>query len=377
MSFLVKDIKFVNFRNYECFSLTLSESLTIISGPNGSGKTNIVEAIQLLCEGESFRKPSWAEVISFNHEKAAIELLAHDGKRLREVSCTFKDNKRAYVVNNKAIRGGKEIVGVIPVVLFTPDNLSLIKNSAETRRNQLDELGSQLSKNYKQLKDEYQKVVVQRNRLLRDGYPQDEVFSAWTEQLARIGSALYEHRIKLLNRITPHFLEAYERLDSENKPDIDYLYSWTGESDKRYKSAKNKHLENIEQDILKTISIKKNEELSRKISVCGPHRDDILFSINGNDARLYASQGQQRSLALAWKLAEVEVVKDITGSYPILLLDDVMSELDESRRQALASITLSSIQTVITTANKGYFSNELLEKALLVEIDDLKRCTNG
>jgi len=361
VSFRIKELKVQGFRNYEDCAFKLDPSVTILWGDNAVGKTSIIEAIQVLCETISFRKPSYSEMIRHGHKQASLALNAVDGERERDVSLTIEPNTKTYQVNGKKISSTDNILGVIPVVVFAPDNLSLIKDSANRRRDEIDAIGQQLSKNYARLLREYSKALRGRNRLLSEGYCTDPAFDAWSDQLATIGVVLYRHREKLLERLVPLMVEQYGTIDPHSSLEVIYSNNWGAVGTDSIEEAQRKLRAALDESFI--------DECSRKITLVGPHRDDVVFTIDGHDARAFGSQGQQRTIALSWKLAEVNLVKEVLGVKPILLLDDVMSELDESRRNALMGSVGTVAQTIITTTNIHYFEPTLLDRARIIEIN--------
>lgn len=348
--------------------------LTVIHGQNGAGKTNVVEALQLLTEGTSFRTQSWTDLVKWGSEAAHITLEAAGEGRRREVDLVVNGSRRTYMVNGKKVRSAAEVAGAIPCVTFTPNDLRLVQESAERRRDEVDALGGQLSKSYARLKGEYARVVAQRNRLLKEEILDRSALAAWTERLVSVGTALTEHRVKLLARMRPHMAEADTAIHPEGLLDLHYeISSWTAptpaESGEAFEAA---YLATPRGDreamYAARVEMRYADELARRVTLVGPHRDDVTFTIDGRSARSFGSQGQQRTVALAWKLAEVRTVQDVTGDSPILLLDDVMSELDEGRRRALTTAVGSVAQTVVTTANIAYFDADLLARAKVIEV---------
>lgn len=370
MSLIVTKISLKSFRNYCESEVFLDPQLTILYGPNAVGKTNIIEALQLLTQAISFRSPNWADVVLWNESGAHISLTAEADRRLRIVDMDIEQGRRIYTVNGKKVRSKSDVAGVIPCVVFTPNDLRIIKDTSEKRRDAIDSLGTQISKQYNQLRVEYQKVLIQRNKLIKEGWINDPVFEAWTERLVSLGTALYEQRYKLLQRLLPHILSNHLAIDPQHSLVVRYKSSWIGNEEELLAPISKKKIEEL---FYLELESKKSEEAGRRSTVCGPHRDDIVFYIDGKDARIFGSQGQQRSIALAWKLAEVITIRDISGDNPLLLLDDVMSELDEPRRNALTSVVGSLAQTVITTANIEYFDKNLLDRATVVDVGSLNK----
>jgi DNA replication and repair protein RecF len=352
-----------DFRCYESFVLEPSAGLTILVGPNAAGKTNVIEAIQLVTAARSFRRPEFSDLVRWGAGGARVNMDAEDGQRRLSTSLTVeKDGRRSYSVNGRASHRHSGITGLLPSVVFTPEDLTIVKGAAERRRSAVDELGEQLSATYGSLRRDYGRVVRQRNALLRDE-PTGDALSSWDEQLIALGSRLVMHRVGLLERVMAHASRRYSELAGGEV--LEYAYSdrcGLGSCDSLRKDE-------VETAIREQLSTRRAEERRRAITLVGPHRDDIVFSVDGEDARSFGSQGQQRTIALAWKLAEVEMVEEVLKRTPILLLDDVMSELDAERRDALSRVVASEIQTVVTTTTTGYFSHETLERATIVPIE--------
>lgn len=376
MTFRIEKIKLHNFRSYKDVLIELDSHLTILYGPNAIGKTNFIEALQLVTEGTSFRNPSWADVVNKEDDStsARIVMSASDEQRVRDVIFEVKSNTRTLVVNDKRVRSLSVFMGVIPSVLFTPDDLLIVSGSSEARRAELDSLGSKLSKKYFQLKQEYKKIVAQRNKLFKDEEINFLLLEVLNEQLIEYGSALIFQRIKLLKRINLEIQEAYSQINNRESLNILYfsnIFSQSQEGlnidDEIFQTS----LIEIKELFKKKLEQRKNDEFIRRISLVGPHRDDIIFNLDNSNARTFASQGQKRSITLAWKMAEVKVIEKISGSKPLLLLDDVMSELDGERRNSLTHLVSEVAQTVITTANIGYFTQDLLDQAKVINVEEL------
>jgi DNA replication and repair protein RecF len=248
--------------------------------------------------------------------------------------------------------------------VFTPDDLSLAKGSAERRREGLDALGSQLSRAYGLMRTEYSRVVRQRNALLREGGG-GEGLAAWDSQLVALGSKLVVQRRRLARRLGEAMIPAYEHLGDGEELAVGYLDACglgglgLGEEVSQEAAA-----EAMEAELVR----RRLDERARGVTLVGPHRDDLLITIDGREARTFGSQGQQRTAALAWKMAEVIVAKELLRRSPVLLLDDVMSELDERRRSALTDVIQRETQTFVTTTNTGYFEPALLRSAEIVRV---------
>jgi DNA replication and repair protein RecF len=359
---VITRLELKDFRNYRSFVVEPAAGLTVFVGPNAAGKTNVVEAVQLVTAAQSFRRPRFEDLVRWGSAGARVRLRAEREPRVLETELGVSpDGKRTYKVNGQVRRRLSDVTGLLPSVVFSPDDLDLVKGPAERRRATIDDLGEQLSPTYGSLRRDYGKVVRHRNSLLRDGV-HGASLEVWNEQLAALGSRLVVHRLRLLERVMVHVKGRYSLMADGEPVEASY------EDRCALTSCDPTDAAAVQEGIRSEIERRSVEETRRATTLVGPHRDDIVFSIGGRDARSFASQGQQRTLALSWKLAEVEVVREVLHRDPVLLLDDVMSELDAERRGALSAMVSSDIQTMVTTTNTGYFTPEMLEEALVVQI---------
>lgn len=372
MSIYARTLSVTEYRSFPSFELDLARGVTVLVGHNAVGKTNLVEALQLLTSGRSFRKPSPRELVRAGGTRCSMKLTLEGEGRVIDMGCVVEDGKRSFMRNGKRCRAAG-VRGVVPSVLFCPDDLDLVKRGARLRREALDGFGIQLNESYAQLASTYERTVEQRNSLLKEPFCTRDLLDAWNDSIASTGAALTVHRLALLSRIREHLIDVYAGLSGGEVADVSYVPSW-GASDAitlpaaADASTRADRIEAARARIAAALDERAGEELRRGITLVGPHRDEIAFTIDGRDARTFASQGQQRSLVLAWKIAEVEVTREILGRPPLLLLDDVMSELDEARRQAFLGLVGGGVQTVITTTNLGYFDDSALERSKVVKI---------
>lgn len=354
-----------DFRNSVHRVLEPGEALTVFVGPNAAGKTNIIEAISVVATGASFRHPRWDEVVRWQADDALVAMVAEgEGSHVEVEMRTTADGTRSWRVNGLNKRRTADAVRFVPVVSFTPDDLLLVKGSAELRRAAVDSLGEQLSATYGALRRDYARVVRQRNALLRDEAASSEL-TPWDEQLVQLGGRLHTHRRSLVRKVIEAAAPVYAHLsDGEMLTSRLADRCGVGCDDISVEVER----QQAEDALRSELDRRRADERTRRVSLVGPHRDDIIFEVDGRDARSYCSQGQQRTIALAWKLAEVSVVRDVLRRAPVLLLDDVMSELDETRRAALTDLVQRDIQTFVTTTNTGYFDPDLLRSALVVTV---------
>ncbi|MRR39253.1 DNA replication and repair protein RecF, partial [bacterium] len=346
------------FRSYTRFNTVLSEKLTIVVGPNAVGKTNLIEALQLVTTTESFRRPRWEDLLPPGAQQGLVAIEVNEAGGVSEIEMRISaQTGREYRLNGKRKRP-HEIVGRIPSVVFTPDDLYMIKGPAEERRRAVDEAGDQLSASYAALRRDYVRVVKQRNAALKSTGMTDHIGDL-DDLLITTGARLTAHRARLSGKIAQRAAIHYKAMSGGEELQIEATPSW-----EKYSLQADAHDEEQARACLtKALGIARTEERARGLTMVGPHRDDIRFLIGGSDARKCASQGQQRTVALVWKLAELDVIQEVSGNRPLLLLDDVMSELDKKRRSSLADLVLQGTQTVITTANLDYFETDILAQA--------------
>lgn len=358
MGLLVTSLALADFRSFERLEVELSPTVTVLAGPNATGKTNTVEALQLLTAGSSFRRPTPAQLVREGAASARADARLEGDGRVIDLRLDVTPRARRFSRNGKVCRAA-DVPRDLMSVLFTPDDLSIVKRGASVRRDELDAFGRQANRGYANVLAAYQRAVEQRNRLLREEAPDRSLLAAWDESVALGGATLLAARLRLFGRLARRAAEAYTSIAGGEELACSYVCT-LGDG-----------LEGRSRDELRDVFLARLEEaraddLRRQQTTVGPHRDDVSFLVAGRDARAFASQGQQRSVALALKMAEVELADEILGARPILLLDDVMSELDECRRSAAVAFALDGIQTVVTTTNLGYFSPELLEAAKVV-----------
>lgn len=364
MGLLVTELRLADFRSFERKSIAFGPTTTILVGPNAAGKTNAVEALQLLTAGVSFRRPTPAQLVREGAESARIDArLVGDG-RVVDVRCDVTAGRRSFSRNEKHVSAA-EMPESLMSVLFSPDDLALVKRGASVRREELDDFGRQSAKGYANVLQAYQRAVEQRNRLLRDPQPDLTLLDAWDASVALGGATLLAARLRLFARLATKVREVYGQIAHGEELACAYVCSLGDEA-----LLKGLSRDDLCELFAERLLAARTDDLRRQQTTVGPHRDDLRFEILGRDARAFGSQGQQRSVALAVKMAEVELAAEVTGAAPLLLLDDVMSELDEARREAVTRFAERGVQTVITTTNLGYFSPGLLAASEVVSFGD-------
>jgi DNA replication and repair protein RecF len=355
-------VRIADFRSYSRIEAQPA-GLTVLVGPNGSGKTNLVEAIQLASTGRSFRGPALDQVVRWGAPAASVLVQAKgrstDPTLEVEVSSA---GKRTHKVNGKAKRRLADVVGRVPCVVFTPDDLRLVKGSADRRRGGLDDVVEQTRPSYSSVRRDYGRALRQRNLLLKEGAPKPQI-EPWSEQISALGGRVVEARTAVLEGLREAASTSYSEIAGTEELAAHYSFQAPGTTLEGPMSAAD-----ASAHIAEALERREEEERARRATLAGPHRDDVVFLVADRDARAFASQGQQRSVALAWKIGSVEIIDRATGRRPVLLLDDVMSELDESRRTALAGLVETDTQTFITTTNIGYFDPATLMGAEVIEL---------
>lgn len=348
----VKSIKLINFRNYENTKIDLSPRLNLFLGNNAQGKTNLLESIYIAAIGKSYRLTKDKDLINFNKDKAYIGVEVETSRGSRLIEFKFqRDSKKIIRINKLELEKLSELTGNLNVVIFAPEDLSLVKSGPSERRAFLDTEISQIKPRYRYNMNRYNKILFQRNKLLKfRRRAQLEQLEPWDVQLSDVGTEIILERLKFTEKLSAISREVHANITGgKENLSIDYRSSFDlGElsgreiSGKYYNCLKSSRLSDLE---------KGNTEY-------GPHRDDIEIELNGVSCRTFGSQGQQRTAALSLKLAEVELIKSEVGEYPVLLLDDVLSELDIERRKYLIS-TFKDIQTIVTsTDDVDLFEND-------------------
>ncbi len=340
----LKNLRLWNFRSYETLDLNLENGTTILLGENGVGKTNVVEAIYLLCTGRSHRDNRESDLIKIDTSWTRVrgENIKRDGRHTVDMVIA-KGQKKRILVNGLAISKISEMLGHVSGVIFSPEDLNLVKEGPSERRRFMNIELSQVSRAYFYALAEYNKVLEQRNKLLALGGG-EESLAVWDTLLAQKAVPVVKARREFCQKLEPiaeknHF----------------YL---SGEKEKlscRYKS--NIDSDDIFGQMMELLENSHEMDMRRGFTAYGPHKDDIVIRLGDIDLRYFGSQGQQRTATLALKLSELEMMCDDLGEYPILLLDDVLSELDEKRQKTLLD-KIKNIQTIITAAQPvDYFKN--------------------
>lgn len=336
-----------NFRNYENQQIEFSPETNLIYGNNAQGKTNILEAVYLFATGRSHRAKSDRELIRFDSDFAKISIDFHDSDRDYNSVMTFsKNGKKSIRINGVPIKKLSQLMSYLNAVMFSPEDLSLVKGSPSARRRFCDSAISQLHAGYMSHLSDYGKILMQKNSLLKTlkkkGAKSDPMLSVWNEQLAEHGYKIMQYRLDFINELSV-FVSGIQKEISGESLQIEYA-----------PSVKTSDI--TKEAFLGYIQERQNREIDFASACCGIQRDDIIISINGNDAKLFGSQGQQRTAALAMKIALGDYMYNKKGEYPVLLLDDIMSELDINRRLYLSQ-KIRDKQVLITSTDTDIAQN--------------------
>lgn len=348
----LESLRLVNFRNYGAEDVTLSPGLNLLVGQNAQGKSNLLEAVYLLAAGRSYRGAGDADLVQWGTGGFALRGVVRRsyGEVVLEVAYQTDQRKRVKV-NGTDVRRLSELFGYLTAAIFSPEDLQLVKGGPAHRRRFLDLELAQIDPPYRQDLIDYQQVLLQRNNLLKQGPGRGlaEQLAAWDTQLTAAGGRLQAKRARAVRTLARLAAEAHRRITSGREGlALTYLAA-LGPGASRVEVDPEWGVGEFRERLGAELAAVRPLELRRGMTLLGPHRDDLLLSIDGAEARSFASQGQQRTAALALKLAEIEFMREETGEYPLLLLDDVMSELDAGRREYLLSAAGEKTQVLVTT----------------------------
>lgn len=362
---VLRELELVNYRNYKNARFGLNPHLTVIYGENAAGKTNLLEAVRVLSTGSSHRNSPDRELINWDEEELRIAAEMDSGKKQYQTELRISKTKRkSLVVNKVKQRKHFEEQGFFPSVIFTPDDLKIVKEGPENRRGFIDSIASQYDRAYEYHKNRYQKILAQRNSLLKTAPEREkclDTLDLWDEHLAESGAIILSKRFEFIKELTVLFGESIEKIDANSVFELGYLPS---------PSFDDPDTLLIKDVFVSELRGSRINDMNRGATGVGPHRDDLLISIDGRDARSFASQGQQREITLALKIAEYALLREKIGKFPILLLDDVMSELDSTRRAHVYKFLADNAQSVITTTDLFDIEKDMLESATIIEIEN-------
>ena len=333
----IKNIKIKNFRNYNQEEINLEKNINIFYGKNAQGKTNIIEAIFLCSLGKSFRAKKDNEMIKLNEENAIVEIEYEKSDRDGKIKIEIGNKKNIYL-NGIKIKKLSELLGNLNIVIFTPDDIGILKGGPQNRRRFLDIMISQLRPNYMHILNLYLKTIEQRNKYLRqikEEHKDENLLEIWDEKLAEYAVKIYEYRKEFIEKIIKKINIIHKNItNGEEQIELEYIT----ECDNKEK-------------YLQLLKERRKLDIIKGFTTKGIHRDDFVIYINKKEIKIFGSQGQNRTAMLSLKLAELQVIYDEIGEYPILLLDDFMSELDRTRRKNFLE-NIEGTQVIITGTEK-------------------------
>lgn len=361
----LRDLSLTNYRNCKELWLDLTSAKVLIIGKNAQGKTNILESIYFLSALKSPRTSNNVELINFEAEKAEINCNLVKNDTDVELDFSYSNEKKRELAVNKVKTTPKNFKSVLKTVLFSTADLLLLRGNPSDRRDWLDRAISQIYPAYDERLSKYDKIRIQKNNLLKEylktGNLNNTLLDVYNEQLVITGSNIIFLRKKFLKEIERTACEKHRIISETEELKIEYDCSFlNGQSE----------LEEIASAFHQSLDERKAEELRRGQACVGPHRDDIIFYINNNEAVKYASQGQQRTVVLSLKLSELDMITAKTGDEPILLLDDVLAELDDLRQNYLLKSINPNTQTIITSVDTILFEDEFLKDVKIYKIEN-------
>lgn len=367
----IEKLSLKNYRNFDNESVTFSPNLNIIIGENAQGKTNLIESLYVLGFGKSFRTINDTELIQMSKDYTHISINLK--KKNEEILIEFKYNikqKKEIKINDLPLKKISELIGELNVVIFSPEDLQLIKGSPLNRRRFIDKSISQIFPNYYHLLINYNKVLKHRNILLKQiirNSSNREMIDIWDQKLSEYGSKIMIYRLEFLEKLKKICFGIHYKISNEKEHlKIEYISNYLP------KNLDDKDgYDKIYSGMLINLQSRLEMDIKRGFTSVGPHRDDLALFINNIDIRKFGSQGQVRTTALSLKLSEINIIREIVEDSPILILDDVLSELDHIRQNHLVEY-ISNIQTFITTTEINSILEENIASAKVIDIHDGK-----
>jgi DNA replication and repair protein RecF len=360
----LKEILLRNFRNYRSLELSFSPHLNILIGTNAQGKTNLLEAIFYLAANRSHRALKDDELVSYQYAHFFIKgkIISKTKKYLLEIGYEREKKRKVIKLNGKKEQF-QAVAAILPAVLFIPEDLELIKGSPQERRRFLDNEIVRLNVHYYYYYlQNYKRALQQRNLLLKEQKRIPELLEPWEEQLINNGSQIIRYRLQCIKKMRPLAARLHSQLTGQEEK-LFFTYRSSFPLDEDFT------LREIAQQFRDSLRRGQKKDYLLKSTQLGPHRDDLCIFINGKEARRFASQGQQRTAVLALKLSEIELFFNVNGFYPILLLDDVLSELDAQRRSFLVKLFQKQVQTFLTTTRYEDLERNLKEEGTLFKVE--------
>ncbi|MFC0015354.1 MULTISPECIES: DNA replication/repair protein RecF [Allobacillus] len=365
----IEELSLVNYRNYDRLKVQFDHKVNVILGENAQGKTNLMEAIYVLGFTKSHRTPRDKELIQWDAEYGKIKGRVFKKNRSLPLEVIFSSKGKKAKFNHIEQKRLSDYIGSLNIVMFAPEDLNLVKGSPQERRRFIDMEIGQIEPIYIYHLNQYQKILKQRNALLKDlqrRRTQDTtMLQIYTEQLAEHGAAILFRRFRFLKKLREWAVPIHLQIsrDQENLK-IDYV--------SKVDVSESMDMEKMKDTYLTEYNRKEESEIERGTTLYGPHRDDLVFTVNDRNVQHFGSQGQQRTTALSLKLAEIELIYHEVGDYPVLLLDDVLSELDDYRQSHLLNAIQGKVQTFVTTTNIDGIAHDTIREAEIFTIHEGK-----
>lgn len=353
----IRYLQLFNFRNYKQLNIELNKNINVFIGDNAQGKTNILESIYYCSIGKSHRTNRDRELVKWNEENSYIKLYVEKERLDKKIEIIIvKDGKKAININSRKINKISELIGNLNVVMFSPEDLKIVKESATFRRKFLDIELCKLDGSYYYNLVQYNKVLNERNVLLKNWKEENnDIIGIYDSQLAQFGSYIIKQRKKYIKKLN-------------DKGKIIHNEITNGSEEIRFNYLTSvKNIDGEENELLQILTKNRKKDRERGNTNFGPHRDDFEIYINNIDSRSYGSQGQQRTSVLSIKFASLEIIKENIGEYPVLLLDDVLSELDEKRQKYILN-SIKNIQTIITSTGINDIKEYMNEDAIIFNV---------
>lgn len=351
----LKNIRLKNFRNYHDLQLDLNESRNVIIGENAQGKTNLIEAIYLCAFSRSFRTRNSADLVMIGKDSASVSASVVSEEIEKNITISINSKgKKMIKKDGKVLHRTAELLNNLVVVIFSPEDLRIVKDGPDKRRDFIDREMSQLSPSYYSMLRDYSRVLKEKNTVLKEGQDGDnfDMLDIYDLQLAKYGSMIIKSRRKFIERLSQQAGEIHGNISGGNE------------------KMQIRYNPNADEEILQdAIFAQRSKDLVLGYSTAGPHRDDMSFYINGINAKNFGSQGQQRTIALSMKLAEIKIAREVLGENPVLLLDDVLSELDVERQRFLFS-QIDDVQQFLTSAEVNGSLLENMKSGKVFEVKD-------
>lgn len=354
----IKRLQMLNYRNYNVLDISLGPHVNVFMGDNAQGKTNILEGIYYCAFARSHRTSKDRELINWNADNALLSVTVGRERLDKRIDISIlKDGKKAIQINKIKIKKIGELFGNFNVVMFSPEDLKIIKDSPGVRRKFIDMELCQLNPKYYYNLVQYNKVLNERNSILRNKNINKDILDVYDMQLVEFGYNIIIDRLEYIQKLNKYSAKIHSDITS-GKEKIEFKYISTI-----------KDLENIKENFYLLLEKNRSRDCERGITSIGPHRDDFTVLINDIDTKSYGSQGQQRTAVLTIKFSSLKIIKELTGEHPVLLLDDVLSELDFSRKRYILS-TIGDIQTIITCTGIEDLYEYLDDKSKVFKVKD-------